>query len=510
MQWLNSLVDDITTRQPKGEIIVSSGASPSGIYHFGHLREVITCDAIVLALKQHGRQARHIHVVDDLDAFRKVPVTLPAEYERYLGMPICDMPAPDGSNKSYADYCFDSFYDSMKRLGIVADVVHSSERYRTGYYAPAIERSLERVDRARQAITDVSGRKLDPQWSPIQVMDNGRLKNRAFVSLDVERKTVRYSKPDGSLVDVAYDKGEVKLDWRLDWPGRWWLMGVSVEPFGRDHATKGGSYDTGVRIMQDVYDAVAPIPVPYEFINRTGDTKKMSASKGTGVNAHEVTDVLPSEVVRFFMLRYAPGKRLFFDETDSLIRLIDDFARLLATPEKTEHDEELIRLSMRGSSEQTISQIPFSHLVASYQAALGDTERTLETLKRSEYHDVVEQESDIIRRELTFIARWLDLWAPEDSKFSLQQTVDPEAFNDAEKGFLSQLAHDIENAPAGADGAWFHNAIYQYKEASGLPPKELFSVIYRATIGKTSGPRAGWFLSILPRDWLIQRLRLKQ
>ncbi|MFZ1242707.1 MAG: lysine--tRNA ligase [Candidatus Saccharimonas sp.] len=510
MQWLHTLIDEIIARQPEGEIIVSSGASPSGVYHFGHLREVITCDAIVLALQQRGRQAKHVHVVDDLDAFRKVPVTLPAEYEQYLGMPICDMPAPDDSPRSYAAYCFDPFNDSMKRLGIVADIVHSSERYRTGYYTPAIERSLERADRARQAIIDVSGRKLDPQWSPIQVMDNGRLKNRTFVSIDTTQKTLRYSKPDGETVDVSYDKGEVKLDWRLDWPGRWWLMGVSVEPFGRDHATKGGSYDTGVRIMQEVYDSVAPIPVPYEFINRTGDTKKMSASKGTGVNAHEVTDVLPAEVVRFFMLRSAPGKRLFFDETESLIRLIDDFARLLATPEKTAHDEELIRLSVRGSNEQTISRIPFSHLVASYQAALRDTERTLETLKRSEYHDVVEQESDIIRRELTFIARWLDMWAPEDSKFSLQESITPESFNEAETAFLSHLADDIAHAPAHADGAWFHNAIYQYKESSGLPPKELFSVIYRATIGKTSGPRAGWFLSILPREWLIARLRLER
>jgi lysyl-tRNA synthetase class I len=27
-------------------------------------------------------------------------------------------------------------------------------------------------------------------------------------------------------------------------------------------------------------------------------------------------------------------------------------------------------------------------------------------------------------------------------------------------------------------------------------------------IDKTSGPRAGWFLSILPRDWLVARLQL--
>jgi lysyl-tRNA synthetase class I len=47
------------------------------------------------------------------------------------------------------------------------------------------------------------------------------------------------------------------------------------------------------------------------------------------------------------------------------------------------------------------------------------------------------------------------------------------------------------------------------KDSTGLEPKELFQTLYQALIAKDSGPRAGWFLSILPHDWLIKRLRLK-
>ena len=74
---------------------------------------------------------------------------------------------------------------------------------------------------------------------------------------------------------------------------------------------------------------------------------------------------------------------------------------------------------------------------------------------------------------------------------------------------MSNLANVINGAPEDADGAWFHQAIYTFKETSGLAPKELFTVLYRALIGKTSGPRAGWFLSMLPHDWLVQRLRFE-
>jgi lysyl-tRNA synthetase class 1 len=57
---------------------------------------------------------------------------------------------------------------------------------------------------------------------------------------------------------------------------------------------------------------------------------------------------------------------------------------------------------------------------------------------------------------------------------------------------------------------WFHAAIYEFKEELGLQPKEMFTTLYRALIGKNSGPRAGWFLSILPRDWLTERLSLSR
>lgn len=507
MQWINNIVTEAIARQPQCEILVSSGASPSGTYHFGHLRELITCDAIVLELRRQGREARHIHFVDDLDALRKIPVNIPTEYEQYLGMPLCDIPAPDGSGRPYANYFLDPFIDSIKAIGIDVDIIYSHEKYRSGFFAPAIERSLDNLDKARHTLQEVSGRKLDEHWSPIQIMENGRLKNRKFVSINTADKTIDYEDTNGALQSVGYNNGEIKLDWRLDWPGRWWLLNVCVEPFGRDHATKGGSYDTGVAIAKQVYGAEPPIPVPYDFVNRTGDTKKMSASKGTGIHAHEVVQVLPPEVVRYFMLRYAPSKRLFFDETDSLVRLVDDFAALLSKTDRSESENQLIYLCTRGVEHKTVSKVPFSHLVASYQASLKDVNKTLEIIKRTEYKDTAEIETETIKNELVFIDGWLKLWAPEDVKFELLETANKADFSAAEAQFFATLADKIAAAPVNADGEWFHLAIYDLKDALNLSPKDMFNALYRLLIGKTSGPRAGWFLSILPRQWLINHLK---
>ena len=509
MQWLNAIVDEIIARQPEGEIVVSSGVSPSGTYHLGTLREVLTAEAITREVNNRVRKARHIHVVDDLDVFRKVPLGVPADFEKYLGRPLCDIPAPDGSVKSYADYYLDDLLKAAEELKLNFEIVRAHEKYRGGFFINAIEKSLENTSAIKKILEGISGRKLDETWSVVQVMEDGYLKNRQFVSLNTNKKELTYVDKDNNQQVVSYDKGEVKLNWRVDWPARWWLLGVNAEPFGRDHATKGGSYNTGAAIAKEVFGIEPPLPIPYNFINRTGDTKKMSKSAGDTINAAELLKLLPPEIVWYFILRYPPDKLLFFDEGSTLIRLVDEFAELAAKPNKSADEKQLLQIVTIGLEKKTVSRIPFSHLVASYQAALFDENKTLDVIRRTEHAPTVDEDETVIKNELEYIREWLDRSAPEDVKFRLQETVNPDNFNDQQKEFLKKLAEKVEQAPEDADGEWFHKAIYELRETSGLDPKEMFSILYKALINKEAGPRAGWFLSLLPRDWLVDRLRLK-
>lgn len=512
MQWLNKIVDELVARHPDGEIVVSSGVSPSGTYHLGTLREVLTAEAIYRELKRRGKPVKHIHVADDLDVFRKVPADVPAEFEKYLGKPLCDVPAPDGSDQSYADFFLKDLLEAAEKLALKMEVMRAHEKYRAGFFVPAIERSLEHIDDIRGILATVSGRKLEEQWTPIQIVEGGYLKNRPFVSIDKNQKTVTYLDKDKQPKTADYTKGEVKLNWRIDWPARWWLLGVKAEPFGRDHATKGGSYDTGKELVRKVFGGEPPLPIPYEFINRTGDTKKMSKSAGDTLTAADLLHVLPPELVWFFIVRYAPDKTLYFDTGETLIRLFDDFAELQAKADKTGLEQQLLDFCLTGIKDPTVSNIPFSHLITSYQAARRDPNKTLEVIRRTEYKQIVDAQEAVIKRELAFIDNWLNKYAPESVKFSIDEH--PSYFNefdDKQKEFLSKLADKVEQAPPDADGEWFHKAIYDLKDESNLQPQVMFGTIYKALINKTAGPRAGWFLaSFEDRDWLVKRLRLKE
>src|SRR5688572_29378031 len=121
--WLDQVVENVSKQYPAGEIIVSSGISPSASYHIGHLPEILIVDVIAWALRQAGRKAKHVHVVDNFDPLRKRYDFLPKEYEKYVGWPICLVPDPECScHQNYADHFYEEFEVYTKQLGVDAEV----------------------------------------------------------------------------------------------------------------------------------------------------------------------------------------------------------------------------------------------------------------------------------------------------------------------------------------------------------------------------------------------------
>src|ERR1700761_6125130 len=161
MQWLNTIVDELIARHPDGEILIETGSAPSGTYHLGHMRELLIADAVLLEVRRRNRTARHVQFVDDLDNLRKIPVNVSSEFEKYLGYPICDIPAPDGSDQTYADYFLQGLIDACAILGIEVEFVRAYERWREGWFVPAIELALENIPKVRKVLEEVSGRQLD-------------------------------------------------------------------------------------------------------------------------------------------------------------------------------------------------------------------------------------------------------------------------------------------------------------------------------------------------------------
>ena len=508
--WLDALVAQIEVERPTGALVISSGHSPSGTYHIGTLREIMTANAITWALKRSGRDARHVDFVDDFDAFRKVPtgIGVPDSWSQYLGQPLRLVPDPFDCHTSYGEHFLTQLHEGLAAIGAMPDETLSGyDLYRDGTYVDQIVASLDQLDEVRKILTEVGGRQLDERWAPVQILDeNNNLRNRRFDGWEKATLAVKWIDRDDKRGSVPINDGQVKLDWRLDWPGRWAKWKVSVEPFGRDHATKGGSYDTGQALVRQIFGGEPPVPVPYEFINPVDDTVKMSKSSGNVLTPLDALEVMPPELLRYFIVKNRPGRTLVFDSGLGLYQLIDQFVR--------ERDSTAAGIAYASSvtKDETISSVPFSHLVAVSQAAAGDSAAIRKMLTRTGYESAAKDEWSVIQHELRFVASWLAKYAPDSVKFELQTELPEVELSDQQKALLAAVASAIESFET-IDAQTMHQTVYEASLARDLKPAEAFQALYRVLLNQDSGPKAGWFLASLAeqdKSWLMERLRLEK
>ncbi len=131
-------------------------------------------------------------------------------------------------------------------------------------------------------------------------------------------------------------------------------------------------------------------------------------------------------------------------------------------------------------------------------------DQLIEVLKRGGYNV-----SDInsIRVRAKNAKNWLQRFAPPFVKFTVQDhvPVQVQSLTTEQKDVLSQLAEVME--PGRDSAEQLHNAVYDISEHVGINPKDAFKAIYIALLGTSSGPRAGWFLASLDKEFVIYRFK---
>jgi lysyl-tRNA synthetase class 1 len=419
-------------------------------------------------------------------------------FGEHVGRPLSEIPCPCGDHTSYADHFLEPFMAGLERLHVDVEVERADAMYKSGRMDPYITAALERRDAIAAILHELTGKQVADDWSPFTPLcpDCGRMTQARVRGFSASERTVDYDCACGSSGSVPMAGGG-KLVWRIDWPARWSLLGVTVEPFGKDHATRGGSYDTGVRVSREIFGTEPPYPIPYEWIRLKG-RGDMSSSKGNVLSIGRVLEIAPPEVVRYLVLRERPQRTIKFDPGLPLLQLVDEVDDRTASG----RNERALELSRAG--EFLPVGVPFKHLVVVAQAAGFDEERTLETLHRTGYGEATREG---VAGRLVYARRWLDSFAPEDLRFSVQTRLPPESaqLTASQRRFLGRLADELRGE---MDGQGIHDRIWEL--AGGFEPTpaaELFRAIYVVLLGKPRGPRAGSFLTVLDREFVVRRFR---
>jgi lysyl-tRNA synthetase class 1 len=283
--------------------------------------------------------------------------------------------------------------------------------------------------------------------------------------------------------------GTGKLPWKVDWAAHWKVIGITIEGAGKDHASKGGSYDIAMTLCEEIFKYDQPFRFPYEFILIGG--KKMSSSKGIGLKAHDLVKILPPEVGRFLFARSGIKAQSNFDpvETNAIPMLFDDYQKA-ADAYFNKGASDLARafeLSQIGEAQKPPS-IRFSVLAQWVQMPNMEEEIKKEGLENwAKYARV-----------------WVEKFAPEKDKFTVQKTV-PSAIKNLtneQKVFLKKVAEELNKAGSGEE---FQTRIYAIGKEIGLNGKEAFAAIYISLIGKDHGPKAAWLILSLDKEFVKNR-----
>ncbi|MGL4670246.1 MAG: lysine--tRNA ligase [Methanobacteriaceae archaeon] len=532
--WIGRIADDLNEWDVKKHVI-ASGTSISGSIHIGNSCDVFIANAIGNALKDNGVNAETIWIADDHDPLRKVPFPLPESYDQYLGMPYSNIPCPDGCCDSFVEHFQKPLLDVLDNFGIDLTTYSGFKMYKEGTYNDYIRTSLEKAEEIRKIFNQYRRAPLAEDWLPYNPICNECGKVNTTTSYKFKGDIVSYKCECGYDGEMDIKTGNGKLTWRVEWAARWKIFGITCEPFGKDHAASGGSYDVSKIISEDIFNYTAPYPVPYEWITLDGEA--MSKSHGVFFTPQQWLDIGPAESLNYFIFRSKPMKHKDFSPKMAFLDFIDQFDKV----EKVFYGEEEAPSEKEGKKFKKIYEMaqitkntyanegnenkelpfrpPYRFLVTAYQIAGNDLEKIYGILKRNsqlspsfenkEFGDLSQIAINQFEERLKNVANWLDNYAPKFVKFQVQKKVPRLPIPDDQIEFLKDLATLLEENDFNS-AEDLHDEMYKILEKYSLKPQKGFQAIYKMIIGQKQGPRAASFLLSLDKDFVVKRLRMEE
>ena len=502
-----------------GKLIIRDEKTASGRVHVGSMRGVAIHGVVSEILTEKNIKHSFLYEINDMDPMDGLPVYLDQEkFRPHMGKPLCNVPSPDNEAKNFAEYFAREFEQVITEAGYRPEFYRISELYLSGKMDGVIKEALEHAADIRRIYLEVSGSKKAEDWYPLSVIcENcgkvGTTKVYAWdgkeVSYRCEKDAVKWAEGCGQEGKVSPFGGKAKLPFKVEWPAKWKVVGVDVEGGGKDHTTKGGTRDVASHIAREVFDIEPPFDMPYEFLLIAG--KKMSSSKGAGASAKEISDILPPTIFRLALIGKDIKQQINFDpEGDTVPVLFDTYDKLAEGYFKGVEDDysRLFSLIHLEGDRKSLKQsfLPrFREIAFLVQMPHINLENEVVKMKGGE---LTQDDKKELELRVHYAKLWLERYASEEFKYEIQKTLPEVAKNISEeqKKVLRSVLEFIESKNI-LDGLELHTSLHELRKNSGLEPKDFFGPIYLSILGKDHGPKAGWFLSVLDREFLIKRLK---
>lgn len=536
IHWIDELTSKLISHWPDiTHFNCNCGISVSGRQHVGRLRgEIVLTNAVVGELERAGYSASHSLILYTVDPWKGKPAQTdafedPRDAQKYTNWRLIDVPDPTGQYSSWVDYFWRDFGDLLPLFGRDVQIIRTHELYQEERMQRVIIELIEKKEQVRHILNKYRQEKPFPEeWLPFNPLCVKCNRIGTTTALEVNNTTyqVRYS-CKGCHTEGWSDMKLGKLNWRLEWATIWYLLDVHFEPYGKDHATAGGSRESCIEVLR----AALGHPGPYGYWNEwVGysegkiDHGDMTSSGFIGFTPKDWLKYASPEVLKYLYLKTPPRRRIVlgFDKIPHNISDYDRAERIYYGQERLNDPSE--RHTIERSFEIAFYnevpdfrgfQLDFTHALNVAQIFSPDetgVERAIQKLVATE---ILSQPPNQVGRSyissrLAQARQWAHDQAPPHLRIKIPETLPtrpPESLDKRYQELVSELATLLSQSK------WtelkIKECMLEIRDREQLSKKEMrqfFIILYQIFLGSSRGPRLAPFLTALDQAWVVNRL----
>src|SRR5579863_7410666 len=496
--------------------VFQSGFGPSGLPHLGTMGEVLRPAYVrhAFALLSPERRQRFVVFIDDMDGLRKVPENVPNReaLNSHLGQPVSRIPDP--FRASSGEDCHDSFASHMIALlgsflapvEVEYELMRSSEMYGSGAFDEALKLVLAKHQEIIRIVAPTLREENRAGWSPVMPLCPacGQVNSTLVTGYHPDRGAVEFSCERsfggahgcGFRGDQSILGGRAKVQWKVDWALRWYVLKVDYELYGKDLTDSERLSGQILRVL----GARPPLGFPLEMLlDEQGH--KISKSIGGGVSVEQWTRYAPIEVLKFFLLQNPRrARKLFLESIPQYVDEYLDAVREYAAASEDQRRESVLEFVIQSTTPRRFNSTLTFGLMMNAVAALGSSDRDFiwDYIVRYDASIAGDPETEKMGRTLMECALnfYRDFIEPTKKLYTP---------SDAEREQLKSLAAYLrENQGAGAED--IEKKIYDLGRENYDKPGKIFPLLYRSILGQERGPRLGAFIRLATPAKIVELL----
>jgi len=498
----------------KGYILFETGYGPSGLPHIGTFGEVVRTTMVRQAFRRLSEVPTRLFAFsDDMDGLRKVPDNVPNQemLRHYLGtvdadgiehggLPLTRFPDPFGCHESFGHHNNAQLRQFLDKLGFDYEFQSATDWYLSGRFDPALLRVLECYDEIMAVMLPSLREERRRTYCPFLPVSpsSGRVLQAPAVEVKPQSGTIVFRDEEGALFETPVTGGRCKLQWRVDWPMRWYALSVDYEMSGKDLID---SVKLGSQICR-ILGGRPPDGFNYElFLDEKG--QKISKSKGNGLSVEEWLRYAPAESLSLFMYQKPrAAKRLYFDV---IPRTVDDYLEFLRKYPEEEPPRRLENPVWHiHNGNPPPPETPFSYGILLNLAAVANAEEpaVLWGFISRYAASATPETAPMLDRLVRHAIRYYQDFVKPAKRYRAPTAI--------ERAALEDLVRTLEALPADAGAETIQTEVYEIGKRHPFPElRAWFGALYEVLLGQSQGPRFGSFIALYGVPETIALIREK-